>query len=77
MPDVPVDRAGFFGPSLTTSTGAFDEFGSVVADAEVGFADAADDPVRGQAVDIAAQVRMKSVPPPEKIQQEKPAGPQA
>jgi len=32
--------------------GRFDEFGAAVADAELGFTDAADDPVRGEAVDI-------------------------
>src|SRR6266487_2065600 len=73
LPDVPVNRAGLLravvdGPDF----GGLDEFGAAAADAELGFPDAADHPVRRQAVASAVQVRMKSVPPPEKIQQEKP-----
>ena len=73
LADVPVDGAGFLRAVVEDQDGgALDEFGPVVADAEIGVADAADHPVRGQAVASAVQVRMKSVPPPEKIQQEKP-----
>ena len=53
LPDMPVDRAGFLRAVVDDlDGGAFDEFGSVIADAELGFADAADHPVRGQVVDI-------------------------
>jgi FAD/FMN-containing dehydrogenase len=53
LPDVPVNRAGLLRAIVDDSDfGGLDEFGAAVADAELGFPDAADHPVRRQAVAI-------------------------
>ena len=53
LPDVLVNRAGLLRPVVDDPDfGAFDEFGAALADAEFGFAYAADHPVRGQAVAV-------------------------
>ena len=53
LPDVPVNRAGLLRAVVDDSDfGGLDEFGAAVADAELGFPDAADHPVRRQAVAI-------------------------
>jgi hypothetical protein len=72
LPDMPVDR-GLLGPIVDDlDSSALDEFGPASADAELDFPTVPITRCGGRPKTSAAQARTSAVPPPEKIQQEKP-----